>query len=53
MLDDSEESGDVTVTAKNDTDVAFKNCAPFSRCKIEINDALIDEASHIYIAMPM
>ena len=34
-------------------DVAFKNCAPFFTCKTEINDVFIDEANHIYIAMPM
>ena len=26
-------TGDITVTANNDTDVAFKNCAPFSTWK--------------------
>ena len=46
-------TGDITVTANNDTDVAFKNCAPFSTCKTEIKHAFIDEASHIYITMPM
>ena len=46
-------TGDITVIADNDTDIAFKNCAPFSTCKTEINDAFIDEANHIYIAMPM
>ena len=46
-------TGDITVNASNDTYVAFKNCAPFSTCKTEINDAFIDEANHIYIAMPM
>ena len=30
-----------------------KNCAPFSTCTTEINDVFIDEANHIYIAMPM
>ena len=45
-------TGDVTVNADNDTDVAFKNCAPFSTCKTEIN-VFIDEANHIYTAMPM
>ena len=29
-------TGDITVTAGNETDVAFKNCAPFSKCKIEL-----------------
>ena len=31
----------------------FKNCAPFSTCKTVINDVFVDEANHIYIAMPM
>ena len=31
----------------------FKNCAPFSRSKTVINDALVDKANLIYIAMPM
>ena len=46
-------AGDLTKTAGNDTYVAFKNSAPFSTCKIKINDAFIDEANHIYIAMHM
>ena len=43
----------ITVHAANDTDVAFKNCAPFSTCKTVINDVFVDRAEHIYIAMPM
>ena len=46
-------TGNITVNAANDTDVAFKNCAPFSTCKTVINDVFVDEANHIYIAMPM
>ena len=46
-------TGDITVTADNNTDVSYKNCAPFSTCKTEINDVFIDGANHIYIAMPM
>ena len=46
-------TGNITITASNDTDVAFKNDAPFSTCKTVINDAFVDEANHIYIAMPM
>ena len=34
---------------QNDTDVVFKNCAPFFTC----NDVFVDEANYIYIAMPM
>ena len=36
-------TGNITVTADNNTDVAFKNCAPFSRCKTEINDVLMKQ----------
>ena len=36
-------TGDITINANNDTDVAFKYCAPFSKCKIEINDVFIDD----------
>ena len=43
----------ITVAANNNTDVAFKNCAPFSTCTTKINDIFVDEANHIYIAMPM
>ena len=43
--------GDINVNAGKD--VAFKNCAPFSTCKAEINDVFIDEANHIRIAMPI
>ena len=46
-------AGNITVAANNDTDVAFKNCAPFSICKTVINDAFIDETNCIYIAIPM
>ena len=46
-------TGNITVSAANDTDVVFKNCAPFSTCKTVINDVFVDRAEHIYIAMPM
>ena len=46
-------AGDITVNADNNTDVAFKNYAPFSTCKTKINDVFLDEANHICIAMPM
>ena len=44
-------TGGITVTANNNKDVAFKNCAPFITCMAEIIVVFIDEASHIYIAM--
>ena len=43
----------ITVDANNNTDVAFKNCALFSTCTTKTNDVFVDEANHIYIAMPM
>ena len=46
-------TGNITVAANNDTDVAFKNCAPFCTCTTKVNDVFVDEANHIYIAMPM
>ena len=46
-------TGNITVNADDNTDVAFKNCPLFSTCTTKINDAFVDEANHIYIAMPM
>ena len=46
-------TGKFKVTADNNADVAFKNCAPFSTCTTKINDIFVDKANHIYIAMPM
>ena len=31
-------TGDITVTVDNYTDVAFRNCPPFSTNQIELND---------------
>ena len=46
-------TGNIAVDADNNTDVAFKKCAPFSTCATKINDIFVDEVNHIYIAMPM
>ena len=46
-------TGNITVATNNDTDVAFKNCAPFSTCRTVINDMFVDKPNHIYITMPM
>ena len=35
-------TANVTINAANDTDVAFKNCAPFSTCKTVINDVFVN-----------
>ena len=46
-------TGNITVTADDNTYVAFKNRAPFSTCTLVINDVFVDKANHIYIAMSM
>ena len=47
-------TGNIAVAgADNNTKVPFKNCAPFRKCRTEINETFIDEVEHINIAMPM
>ena len=46
-------TGNITVAAGKNTDVAFKNCASFSICKTVISDVYVDEANRIYITIPM
>ena len=47
-------TGNTTVIGGADnTKVAFKNCAPFRKCRTEINETFINEAEHINIAMPV
>ena len=41
-------TGNITAPADDNTDVAFKNCAPFSTCTTKIGDTFVDEANHIY-----
>ena len=36
--------GDITVRAASETQVAFKNCAPFTKCITKIDDTTIDDA---------
>ena len=45
---------DITVTdIAVDTNVAFKNCAPFARCVIHINDKHIETAENLNILIPI
>ena len=37
-------TGNITVNAAIDTDVAFTNCEPFSTCKTLTNDVFFDRA---------
>ena len=41
-------TGNINIAGSNDnnTKVAFKNCAPFKKCRTEINETFVDEAEH-------
>ena len=39
--------------AENNTRLALKNCGPFTKCNLEINDEHIDTAENLDIVMPM
>ena len=39
--------------AVNATRLALKNCAPFTKCNLEINDEHVDAAENLDIVMPM
>ena len=47
---------DVTIraaAANANTRLALKNCAPFTKCNLEINDEHVDTAKNLDITMPM
>ena len=47
-------TGDIKVTNIGaDTNVEFKNCAPFTRCVTHINDEHVETAENLDIIMPM
>ena len=47
-------TGNINVTGGDaNTKVAFANCAPFEKCRTEINGTFVDDAQHINIAMSM
>ena len=47
-------TGDIKVTGINaDTNVVFKNCAPFTRCVTHINDEHFETPENLDIVMPM
>ena len=43
--------GDITVTEHRETQVAYKNCEPFTKCITKIDETIIDDAecSHINV----
>ena len=45
--------GDITVTAAGETQVAFKICAPFTKCITKIDGTTIDDAEDLDLVMPM
>ena len=46
--------GTIRAAAANyDTRLALKNCAPFTKCNLEINDEHIDTAENLDIVIPM
>ena len=47
-------TGNITVTPNNAAaQVVFTNCAPFEKCRTEINEIFIDKADFINITVPM
>ena len=47
-------TGDITATGGDaNTKVAFKNCAPFTKCVTHINDEHVDNADNLDIVTPM
>ena len=44
---------DSTIRADANTRLALKNCAPFTKCNLEINDEHVDTAENLDITMPM
>ena len=45
-------TGNINITGgDNNTKIAFKNCAPFKKCRTEINETFVDDVEHINIAM--
>ena len=45
--------GDITIVNDNGTQVAFKNCAPFSKCITKIDETITDDAEDLDLVMPM
>ena len=42
-------TGNITVAAGNvNTKIAFKNCAPFKKCRTEINKTFVGKTKHQY-----
>ena len=44
---------DITIIGHQVTQVAFKNCAPFTKCITKIDGTTIDNAEDLDLVMPM
>ena len=45
--------GDITIIGHQVTQVAFKNCAPFTKCITKIDEKTTDDAENLALVMPM
>ena len=45
--------GDITVTAAPEIQVAFKNCAPFTKCITKTDETTIEDAEDLDLVIPM
>ena len=45
--------GNITITGDQVTQVALKNCAPFTNCITKINRTTLDDAKDLDLVMPM
>ena len=43
--------GDITVTAASETQIAFRNCSPFTKCITKIDGTAIDDAEDLDLVM--
>ena len=46
-------TGDITVTAARQVQVAFKNCASFPKCNTKIDGTTIDDAENLDLVKPV
>ena len=47
-------TGNITGTVGNaNTRIAFKNCAPFTKCITHISDEYVDDANNLDVIMPI
>ena len=45
--------GDITIRAAPQTQVTFKNYAPFTKCITNIDETTINDAENLYLVMPI